>query len=80
MNYFIKNIHVNELFHLKNFDIPIADEQTPHLMITGKNGSGKTVLLNAIANQIQGIKRDPSTFIMLLNSREERLKNFFNHI
>lgn len=77
MNYFIKNIHVNELFHLKNFDIPIADEQTPHLMITGKNGSGKTVLLNAIANQIQGIKRDPSTFIMLLNSREERLKNFF---
>lgn len=77
MNYFIKNIHVNELFHLKDFDIPIADEQTPHLMITGKNGSGKTVLLNAIANQIQGIKRDPSTFIMLLNSREERLKNFF---
>jgi len=77
MNYFIKNIHINELFHLKNFDIPIADEQTPHLMITGKNGSGKTVLLNAIANQIQGIKRDPSTFIMLLNSREERLKNFF---
>ncbi len=58
MNYFIKNIHVNELFHLKNFDIPIADEQAPHLMITGKNGSGKTVLLNAIADFLERIKDD----------------------
>lgn len=58
MNYFIKNIHVNELFHLKNFDIPIADEQAPHLMITGKNGSGKTVLLNAIADFLDIIKND----------------------
>lgn len=59
MNYFIKNIHINELFHLKDFDIPIADKQTPHLMITGKNGSGKTVLLNAIADQMEGIKIIP---------------------
>lgn len=29
MNYFIKNIHVNKLFHLNNFDIPIADEKYP---------------------------------------------------
>ena len=78
MNYFIKNIHVNELFHLKNFDIPIADKQTPHLMITGKNGSGKTVLLNAIANQIQGIKRDPSTYWRLVNPRiSDQIKDFF---
>lgn len=56
MNYFIKNIHVNELFHLKNFDIPIADEQTPHLFITGKNGSGKTVLLNALSDFLDSLK------------------------
>lgn len=78
MNYFIKNIHINELFHLKNFDIPIADEQTPHLMITGKNGSGKTVLLNAIANQMEGIKSSPATYLMLLNPQEERFRNFFH--
>ena len=30
MNYFIKNIHVNKLFHLNNFDIPIDDEKYPH--------------------------------------------------
>lgn len=49
MNYFIKNIHINKLFHLENIDIPIANEKYPHLIITGKNGSGKTVLLNAVA-------------------------------
>ena len=50
MNYFIKNIHINKLFHLNDIDIPIADEKCPHLIITGKNGSGKTVLLNAISD------------------------------
>ena len=58
MNYYIKNIHVNQLYHLHDFDIPIADEKTPHLMLTGKNGSGKTVLLNAIASYLDAIKND----------------------
>lgn len=58
MNYYIKKIHINELFHLRNIDIPIANEKTPHLIITGKNGSGKTVLLNAIADFLDNIKND----------------------
>lgn len=60
MNYYIKNIHVNQLYHLRDFDIPIADEKTPHLMLTGKNGSGKTVLLNAIATFLDIVKNDKS--------------------
>lgn len=60
MNYYIKNIHVNQLYHLHDFDIPIADEKTPHLMLTGKNGSGKTVLLNAVATFLDNIKNDKS--------------------
>ena len=56
MNYFIKNIHINKLFHLENIDIPIADEKYPHLIITGKNGSGKTVLLNALVDFIELLK------------------------
>lgn len=56
MNYFIKNIHINKLFHLKDLDIPIADEKYPHLIITGKNGSGKTVLLNALVDFIELLK------------------------
>lgn len=58
MNYFIKNIHINKLFHLENFDIPIENENCPHLIITGKNGSGKTVLMNAVSDFIQTVKSD----------------------
>lgn len=58
MNYFIKNIHINHLLHLQNFDIKIEDKNTPHLIITGKNGSGKTILLNAIASFLECIKDD----------------------
>ena len=58
MNHFIKNIHINKLFHLSDLDIPITDEKYPHLIITGKNGSGKTVLLNAISDFLDIVKGD----------------------
>ena len=66
MNYFIKNIHINKLFHLNDIDIPIADEKCPHLIITGKNGSGKTVLL----------KRDEDHWKVVL-TEEEFAKRMF---
>ena len=56
MNYFINKIHINKLFHLNNVNIPIERKEYPHLIITGKNGSGKTVLLNAIADFLNQIK------------------------
>ncbi|WP_018464513.1 AAA family ATPase [Segatella paludivivens] len=58
MKYFIKNIKINKLFHLNNFDISIDDEEYPNLIITGKNGSGKTILLNAISDFLDKIKGD----------------------
>lgn len=60
MNYYIRNIHINKLFHLNDFDIPISRQEFPHLIITGKNGSGKTVLLNAISDFLNIIKNDKS--------------------
>lgn len=68
MNYFIKNIHVNKLFHLENIDIPIKNEDYPNLIITGKNGSGKTILLNAIANYLNMIKGDTNSYYSTLEN------------
>ena len=50
---YIKNIRVNKIHHLEDFNIAIEDTNAPHLLITGKNGSGKTILLNAIADFLQ---------------------------
>jgi predicted ATP-binding protein involved in virulence len=76
MNYFIKNIHINKLFHLENFDIPIADAKYPHLIITGKNGSGKTVLLNAIANLLEQLPNDKDIEVMLRNIGSSQLWDY----
>lgn len=77
MNYFIKQIHINQLFHLNDIDIPIADEKSPHLLITGKNGSGKTVLLNAISDFFDIIKNDTSLQFM---QYEKILDNYNNQL
>lgn len=49
MSYFVKNININKLLHLHNFTIE-THKKSPHLLITGKNGTGKTILLNAVAD------------------------------
>lgn len=70
MNRYITKIRVNKLFHLGGFEIPVADDAFPHLIITGRNGSGKTVLLNAVADFLDKIKDDKR---MLFLSYESQL-------
>lgn len=60
MNRYITQIHINSLYHLRNIDITISEESSPHLIITGKNGSGKTVLLNAVSDYLDFIRTDKS--------------------
>lgn len=52
MGNFITKIKVNHIFHLENLCIPISENEKKHLIITGKNGSGKTVLLNAMVERL----------------------------
>ena len=58
MSNYITSIHINQIFHLKNLDIPISEEKKQHLLLTGKNGSGKTSLMNAIMEFIEKIYID----------------------
>ena len=58
MSRYIKNIHIKQVRHLRDINIPLDKEDYPHLMITGKNGSGKTSLLNAMAEYIERIAND----------------------
>lgn len=55
-NIFISKIRINKVRHLQNIEIPLSETKKKHLIITGKNGSGKTSVLDAIAELIDVIK------------------------
>jgi predicted ATP-binding protein involved in virulence len=42
---FITKIKINKVRHLENIEIPIDEKERKHLILTGKNGSGKTSVL-----------------------------------
>lgn len=46
---YITRLQIEKVRHLKNITIPIGKDEKKHLIITGKNGSGKTSLLDALA-------------------------------
>jgi len=47
---FITKIHIDKVRHLKDVDIVLSDSERRHLILTGKNGSGKTSLLEAMSD------------------------------
>ncbi len=67
---------------MENIDIPIENIDYPNLIITGKNGSGKTVLLNAISDFFNYVKKQKNlhflSFSDSLNYWKEYLKNAKN--
>lgn len=55
---FITNLTINKVRHLENISIPLAEEQMKHLILTGKNGSGKTSVVEAMAGHINSAFTD----------------------
>lgn len=54
-NIFISKIVIDKVRHLKNLEIELSSEEKKYLILTGKNGSGKTSLLNSIATFLNSI-------------------------
>lgn len=69
---FISNIQINKVRHLKELEIPLSKEQKKHLIITGKNGSGKTSLLDSISTFFNSILCDNDFIEGMSNSEIER--------
>lgn len=51
-NIFVTDILIDNVRHLKQIHIPLSQEGIKHLIITGKNGSGKTSVLQAMSTYI----------------------------
>lgn len=75
---FIKEIQIEKVRHLSDIVIPISPDGSDfkHVIITGKNGSGKTSLLDAIAGHIDSTSRGdtPSKYERFLDHDRERLE------
>ena len=55
MEHFITEIRIEELRHLSDIVISLNTEKRQHLLITGKNGSGKTSLLLALQKYLKAV-------------------------
>lgn len=70
--YYITKIIINKLRHLENIEIDLSDEKRKHLLLTGKNGVGKTTTLNYIKKWLKSIEEER---ISTLRWSKERMQN-----
>lgn len=49
MELYIEKIILEKIRNIKQVEIPLSAKERKHLIITGKNGSGKTTILNSLA-------------------------------
>ena len=63
MESFIRQIEIKKLRHLEDIKIVLSPAERKHLMVTGKNGSGKTSFLETITDCfnaiIENVKSNP---------------------
>ncbi|MCM1048351.1 MAG: AAA family ATPase [Clostridiales bacterium] len=64
MEHYITEINIEKLRHLSDIVISLNPEQRQHLIVTGKNGSGKTSLLMALQKYLQAINEDKLDYLM----------------
>ncbi len=55
---YITNIEINKVRHLKNIAVSLRENQIRHLVLTGKNGSGKTSVVEALARYLHNLSTD----------------------
>lgn len=69
MEHFITKIQIEKLRHLENIEIVLSADERKHLLLTGKNGSGKTSCLETLVDCFKAIISNLKT------PPEKQLKN-----
>lgn len=60
---FLTKLEIKKVRHLENISIGLSDKELRHLIFTGKNGSGKTSVLDSVSEYLNtlGITFNPDT-------------------
>lgn len=85
--YFVQKLAIKDVRDIKNFKISLDKNERKHLIITGKNGCGKTSTLNEIdkllnklmANQFAQISQNKKNIESYNNHIEQFCKNIENY-
>jgi predicted ATP-binding protein involved in virulence len=78
MEYFITQIDIKKVRHLENLTIKLSDTERKHLILTGKNGSGKTSVLEAMRDYLKSVEKE--TINDIKSSILKKLEDFTNII
>lgn len=70
--HYVTKIRIDKLKHLENIDIDLSQDEPKHLLLTGKNGVGKTTTLNAIKNWLRCIQND---YIKSIRIKQKDIKS-----
>lgn len=62
MEHYLTNIKIKQLRHLSNININLNEHKRQHLLLTGKNGSGKTTVLLAMCYQMRTLNREDEKY------------------
>ena len=76
---FFTDIKIEKVRHLENIRIPLGTQKRKHLILTGKNGSGKTSVLEAMVRYIQSFLGEDSIAL----EKIRRLQKYYfalNHL
>ena len=52
---FISELNIENVRHLHDISIPLSDSGIKHLILTGRNGSGKTSVLDALSRYVNSV-------------------------
>ncbi len=79
MDNFITDIHIGKVRHLENIDIKLGDTKK-HLILTGKNGCGKTSVLEALNDFFLNANIDEENYIKFKKTLYPKFNTIIDNI
>lgn len=78
---FLKKIKIDKVRHLQDIEIPLSETERKHLILTGKNGSGKTSIIKELVNFFEYLLHGTFTLkTEIIKSIDEYILDYKNAI